>query len=329
MPDDKAPAFQLVDRFRRDRPKEPQRTGIPFLADKSPTEHYVMDEHLEHAANTALALGQPLLLTGDPGTGKTQFAHHLAWQLGLGDPLEFHTKSSSAASDLFYSHDTVRRFHAAHMGQENVAEHDFVKFNALGEAILLSLCEADRVGMYGIHLADAPAEPMRSVVLIDEIDKAPRDFPNDLLHEIPNMAFRIPELNLHVKGDPQYRPVVIITSNRERPVPDAFLRRCIFHNIESPTKERMAQILCARFGYVGKGTPPFIDSVAELLITLRTKLLRPPSTAETVAWVHLLIGSGVNMAATIQQQGDKALKFLSVLAKTREDVATMRTLLTA
>jgi MoxR-like ATPase len=318
--------FRLVDRHRTTSPTSALPPSATYLADASRPEHYIVDEPLENAANTAIALGQPLLLTGDPGTGKTRFADYLAWQLGLDKPFEFHTKSASVASDLFYSHDTVRRFHVAHLGIANVAELDFVRFNALGEAIVRSL--GDRALKFGLTVEEG-AIPSRSVVLIDEIDKAPRDFPNDLLHELPRMCFRIAELNLTIDGDPAFRPIVVVTSNRERPLPDAFLRRCVFHNIELPNVERMAQILCARFGYTGPGTPALVDSVARLFEAMRQKLVRPPSPAEVVAWFHLFRSTEPNTALSVQKQAGKALRFASALVKSRDDMLTLHTLLQA
>ena len=319
-----AAPFHLVDRHRTVAPDQVLPPSMAFLADDSRPEHYIMDEPLEHAANTAIALGQPLLLTGAPGTGKTRFAECLAWQLGLRKPLEFHTKSSSVASDLFYSHDTVRRFHAAHTGKADVSEMDFVHFNSLGEAILRSLGEG--ASRFGVTIGEARSKPTRSVVLIDEIDKASRDFPNDLLNELPRMCFRVPELNLTIEGDPQYRPLVVITSNGERPLPDAFLRRCVVHHIDMPDAERMAQILCARFGYPFPGGPALIGSVASLFETMRQKFVRPPSPAETVAWFQLFRAAEPNAALTVQQQAGNALRFASALAKSREDMVILQKL---
>ena len=153
---------------------------------------YLPDKGLVDAVNVALLLGQPLLLTGEPGTGKTQLAYSLAWELGFDVPLIFETKSSSTARDLFYGYDTLSRFHAAQTGEGSNASLDYLTWHALGIAILQSRPLTDvEQWLTKDFLYNGPR---RSVVLIDEIDKAPRDFPNDLLNEVENLYFRVPEL---------------------------------------------------------------------------------------------------------------------------------------
>lgn len=304
---------KLIDRHRHTVPKGGLALPKPFVADHGHPRDYILDEGLEDAANAALGLGQPLLLTGEPGTGKIQFAHFLAWHLGLDAPLEFHTKSTSTATDLFYSYDTVRRVHAAHAGQAVTDERDFVRFNALGRAMLRSL-PAEKIA----HICppadtDASAGPVRSVVLIDEIDKASRDFPNDLLNELSLMAFQIPELGTKVAADPALRPIVVVTSNRERPLPDAFLRRCVFYCIEPPDEARLIEILARRFGQDPARPPPLITSAARFYQTAQRGGHRPPSVAELVGWFHLLLRSGTNLNLHASQSDQGGI---AALAKT-------------
>ena len=224
---------------------------LPQLPDVTdpPPERYDADQALLDAANTALCLGRPLLLTGEPGSGKTEFANHLAWRLGLErrywDPalareraeyaLRFDTKSESRARDLFYTIDQVARFQQAQSteDEEKVNPLLFMEFQAMGRAILYAAPPdelARRLPPWQAH----PGAPRRSVVLIDEIDKAPRDFPNDLLMEIERARFFSPELNHTVQAQPRFRPIVVITSNSEKTLAEAFLRRCVYYNIDFP-----------------------------------------------------------------------------------------------
>ncbi len=225
----------------RERPL-PQHVG---LCQPRP-ERYLADQGLVDAVNVALVLGQPLLLTGEPGTGKTQLGYHLAWELGLGDPLKFETKSNSVSRDLFYSYNTLGRFHAAQTNEGSQNPIDYITYNALGRAILLTKSSLEVLSLLPPQFMHNGAT--RSVVLIDEVDKAPRDFPNDILNEIEGMYFRIPEFkNTLVEADPVLRPIVVITSNSEKHLPDAFLRRCIFYHIDFPDRDRLEAIVSAHF----------------------------------------------------------------------------------
>ncbi len=205
---------------------------------------YQADPGLIDAVNVALHLGKPLLLTGEAGTGKTILASSLAWELGYA--LEVYgTKSSSTATDLFYTYNALAQYNVSQLegrgGSTTAVDADpdqlglrYIRYNALGRAILRG-CPKDKVGHLLPPGFDHPGEPTRSVVLLDEIDKSPRDLPNDVLSALDSMAFSIPELgNQRVEAEPDFRPVLVLTSNSEKALPDPFLRRCIFYHIPFP-----------------------------------------------------------------------------------------------
>lgn len=253
---------------------------------------YLADPGLVDAANVALVLGQPLLLTGEAGAGKTQFASNLAWELDLGEVLKFETKSTSVARDLFYTYDAIKRFQDSQAGgpkPENALP--YIDYQALGRAILRTRARGEIQAYVTDEFKDEP-EKARSVVLIDEIDKAPRDFPNDILNEIEQAYFRIPEIgNQKVAANTQLPPVVVITSNSEKDLPDAFLRRCIYYHIPFPNPERMRQIVENRLGAYVTGTDGFVDDALSLFYTLRAAqggLRKNPSTAEMLGWMLAL-----------------------------------------
>ena len=251
-------------------------------SEQTAPEGYMPDPGLVNAVNVCLLLGQPLLLTGEPGTGKTQLAYSLSWELGFGPPLMFETKSSSTARDLFYTYDTLGRFHAAQTNQGSQESLDYLTYNALGIAILRANDKS----------AVAPWLPksfehygkQRSVVLIDEVDKAPRDFPNDILNEVENMYFKIPELgNIAIAAEEGMRPILILTSNSEKHLPEAFLRRCVYYNIPFPDRERLDEIVAARLGRSRSDENKWLADAVELFIKLRepnSGLNKKPATAE-------------------------------------------------
>ena len=263
-------------------------------------EGYRPGKGLIDAVNVALLLGQPLLLTGEAGTGKTQLAYSLNWQIGFKteSPFVFETKSTSTARDLFYSYDTVGRFHAAQTGEGSHDNRDYITYNALGKAILFANLKAEVENAIPPDDAYFQSIPdgewrKRSVVLIDEIDKAPRDFPNDILNEIERMFFRITELNnktIEVTEE-KFRPVIILTSNSEKNLPDAFLRRCVYYNIDFPDKDELQMIVDERIGNIGMARGEKDSRWFDVLIDLFEKLrqsgqmTKKPATAELLGWI--------------------------------------------
>jgi MoxR-like ATPase len=247
-----------------------RRAGEDASDDVDHPEGYVASPELAHAVNTAIILGKPLLVTGSPGTGKSQLADRVAWEFNLSPVLRFEAQSMSESPDLFYRYDLVAQLGAVEMMKARVAsghaattasgdtaplkeikpEH-FITFGPLGEAILRAAPQTN-VDLWPIGLPDQyirqPA-PRPSVVLIDEIDKASRDFPNDLLNGIERLEFRIREKQDKLVCAPksaQLRPIVIITSNSERELPDPFLRRCVYFHIDEPSSTELRNILLRR-----------------------------------------------------------------------------------
>lgn len=302
------------------RPKGASDLPIPQSKESVRPEKYLADDGLVAAANVALMLGQPLLLTGEAGTGKTQFAHSLAWELGLGEPLKFETKSNSTARDLFYMYDALKRFQDVQSGLKSKSILPYLTYQALGRAILYTRKASENTGLVDSDFKH-PQKPSRSVVLIDEIDKAPRDFPNDILNEIENIYFRIPEMgNIKVEANTNFPPIVVVTSNSEKDLPDAFLRRCVYYNIPFPDKKRMEAIVLNRLEERVRGKNAFIDNALDIFFALREEggLRKNPSTAEMIGWMKALKDMAPDAENPIVE-GDLALQTLSNLIKTKED----------
>ncbi|MDQ0512162.1 AAA family ATPase [Ancylobacter amanitiformis] len=247
---------------------------------------YIFTEALVAAIDVAIGLGRPLLVSGEPGCGKTELGYAIARRLGIPRVHFFSTKSNSEARDLFYTYDAIGRFRDAQAGraggQADVA--DYIEFEALGEAILDAHAPHEVAHLLeGRRAYTHPGMPTRSVVIIDEVDKASRDFPNDLLREIEDLAFRVPELGRRDGGPaaaapetpggipPQRRPIIVITSNEERQLPDAFLRRCVFHEIAFPEAGVLRRIIASGLEkrLLGGGAPLTLpDEERDALIAL-------------------------------------------------------------
>jgi MoxR-like ATPase len=255
------------------------------------TDTYLSSEGLQAAVNCALVLQRPLLVKGEPGTGKTQLAEAVAQSLGA-RLLTWHVKSTTRAQDGLYVYDTVQRLYDSRFGDGDVRDiRHYIKLGPLGEAF---------------------ASKQRVVLLIDEVDKADLEFPNDLLHELDRMRFRILETDEEVVA--HERPVVIITSNNEKELPDAFLRRCVFHFIDFPDESLMRRI-------VGVHHPQLDEALAEqalkVFYELRgfTRLRKRPSTSELIDWIAVLRASGVKSL-----QLEENLPFLGALLKKEQDL---------
>lgn len=280
---------------------------------------YLADQGLIDAVNISLHLGQPLLLTGQPGTGKTQLAYSVAWELGYDAPLKFETKSTSIARDICYTYDALSHLQASHAGAATNTL-DYIRWNAFGEAVLRANDPDDVADLRGA--ASEHQEKRRSVVLIDEIDKAPRDFPNDLLNEVDGMYFRIPELG-NRRVEAALRPVLVLTSNSEKNLPEAFLRRCVFYHIPFPSQERLEQIVQRRLGERIVSEPALLSDAFELFEVLREPLnglVKRPATSELLSWLHVLTDTpeGAETVSLVNpQQIEPALCVLVKLADDR------------
>jgi MoxR-like ATPase len=257
------------------------------------SERYIAEAGLQEVVDAAVALQRPLLVKGEPGTGKTLLAHAVAETLGR--PLiSWHVKSTTKAVDGLYHYDVVQRLNDSRFGDRDVSDiRSYIRLGPLGRAFR----------------AEAP-----TVVLIDEVDKADIEFPNDLLRELDEMAFHIPELDETVKAI--HRPVTIITSNAEKELPDAFLRRCVFHYIQFPDRAQMEQIVRVHHPDVDQA---LVEAAMDRFFGLRKggNLRKPPSTSELVDWLAVLVHAGIT-----PEQIRREDPFLGVLLKQEADLAS-------
>lgn len=259
------------------------------------TEEYVASEQLMASVNVAIALKKPLLIKGEPGTGKTMLAEAVAKSLGK-KLIIWNIKSTTKAQDGLYMYDTIQRLYDGQFGEEGVNDiARYIKLGKLGEAF-----EAEE----------------QVVLLIDEIDKADLEFPNDLLWELDQMEFYIHETKRTVKA--KHRPIVIITSSAEKELPDAFLRRCIFHYIDFPDEALMEEIVRTHYPDVEAN---LLQNAMDVFYGIRAlrDIRKKPSTSELIDWINALQIGGIS-ADEIRAK----LPFVGVVVKKDEDLETVR-----
>ena len=260
------------------------------------TQGYIASPALVDAVNCAVALERPLLIKGEPGTGKTLLAQHVAEGLGLAIE-KWHIKSTTKAQEGLYVYDTVQRLNDARFGEGDVSNiRAYIRMGPMGRAF---------------------QSEERNVLLIDEIDKADVEFPNDLLRELDEMRFTVSETSDEVVA--VQRPMVIITSNNEKELPDAFLRRCVFHFIEFPDKELMKQIVAVHHPHL---KTQLLDQVLLKFYWLReqSELRKKPSTSELIDWIAVLQRAGVS-----DHDIEQHIPFLGALLKNEKDTEALGT----
>ena len=259
------------------------------------SQDYVASEELLRAANIAMVLQKPLLIKGEPGTGKTKLAEAIAQAAGK-KLIIWNIKSTTKAQDGLYVYDVVQRLYDSQFGGQGVDDIEkYVKLGKLGEAFT--------------------AEE-QVILLIDEIDKADLEFPNDLLWELDRMEFHIPETGRTIKA--RHRPVVIITSNAEKELPDAFLRRCVFHYIDFPDKALMEQIVRVHYPDIDDA---LLTQVLEAFYKIRNlpQITKKPATSELLDWILALQHGGVDVDRIV-----KEVPYVGVLLKKNEDTDALR-----
>lgn len=264
------------------------------------TESYLTDPALEAAVRCALTLEKPLLVRGEPGTGKTLLAEAIAEATGL-ELITWHVKSTTRAQDGLYHYDTVQRLYDSRFGDRDVRDiREYIHMGPVGKAF-----QSDE----------------RVVLLIDEIDKADIEFPNDLLHELDKMRFVVSETGDEVAA--KNRPIVVITSNAEKELPDAFLRRCVFHFIDFPDAELMRQIVEVHHPGVND---QLLNQALDTFYQVREldNLRKPPSTSELVDWVTMLIATSPGSQLDKELALGSELPYLGTLLKKEQDLDSLR-----
>ncbi len=306
--------FRLLDPTRRDATRRSlfgQRETPKTLGSlKESAPFFQPSEALVTAVNVAMRVGAPLLLTGEPGTGKSQVAYYLAWYFDVQSALfQLDVRSSTTAEDLIYHFDSVAYFHATHDPQRQGQVLDRESFVRKGPLWL------------------ALESQVPAIVLLDEIDKAPRDFPNDILGVLDQSRFFVREWgdkgSWFPKEQPKTRPLLIITSNSERRLPEPFLRRCIFHHIEF-TEDILRKAVHARRDDFPELSDDVLSAAIERLMELRDKPLRKkPATAELMVWLTVLAAQADLSASTLKNRPWDELPGLSALIKDRDDLESL------
>jgi MoxR-like ATPase len=261
------------------------------------TEKYIASRELQLAVNAAITLEKPLLIKGEPGTGKTMLAEELAKSLDA-NLIQWHIKSTTKAQQGLYEYDAVSRLRDSQLGDEKV--HDIGNYIVKGK--LWQAFDAEK----------------RTILLIDEIDKADIEFPNDLLLELDKMEFFVYETQQLVKA--KQRPIVIITSNNEKELPDAFLRRCFFHYIQFPDADEMRQIVDVHFPEIKK---ILLNQALQSFFDLRDVpgLRKKPSTSELLDWLKLLVAEDIPAEALQNKDGKQSIPPLyGALLKNEQDI---------
>lgn len=267
------------------------------------TDQYVATPELQMAVNATITLGRPLLIKGEPGTGKTMLAEELAEALDV-RLIQWHIKSTTKAHQGLYEYDAVSRLRDSQLGDDKV--HDIK--NYINKGKLWEAFEADE----------------QVVLLIDEVDKADIEFPNDLLLELDKMEFHVYETGETIKA--KQRPIVIITSNNEKELPDAFLRRCFFHYIAFPDKDTMKQIVDVHYPDIQQ---KLVSEALELFFDLREVrgLKKKPSTSELIDWLKLLMADEISLEMLQNRDTSKAIPPLhGALVKNEQDVSLLEKL---
>ncbi len=260
------------------------------------TENYITTEDLEMAVNAAINLEKPLLVKGEPGTGKTELAKQVALKLGL-TLFEWNIKSTTKAHQGLYEYDAVSRLRDSQLGDKKVNDiKNYIKKGTIWSAF---------------------SSEEKAVLLIDEIDKADIEFPNDLLHELDKMKFLVYETGEVISANK--RPIVIITSNNEKELPDAFLRRCFFHYIQFPDHETLTKIINVHFPDIKKN---LLQSALEIFFDIREVpgLKKKPSTSEVLDWIKLLLVEDISVADLKKEPKDMLPILYGALLKNEQDV---------
>ena len=260
------------------------------------TENYITTEDLEMAVNAAINLEKPLLVKGEPGTGKTELAKQVAIKLGL-TLFEWNIKSTTKAHQGLYEYDAVSRLRDSQLGDKKVNDiKNYIKKGTIWSAF---------------------SSKEKAVLLIDEIDKADIEFPNDLLHELDKMKFLVYETGEVISA--KKRPIVIITSNNEKELPDAFLRRCFFHYIQFPDHETLSKIINVHFPDIKKN---LLQSALEIFFDIREVpgLKKKPSTSEILDWIKLLLVEDISITDLKKEPKDMLPILYGALLKNEQDV---------